>query len=175
MRKANCIYSGILVTLVGTLSIGEASAHNFDAHDAITRAATSAMHYWVEDERAETFCPRPGELPTSAEFDTYKAQVANALTNLRKLRTGLNPVTFDTSGCNQTTNSDGSVTGYYPEDNLDHPAEQAREVWQKGVRLERSHGCRQVGLSSARICRCNVPASPCKHHCLGTSAYGGCD
>lgn len=150
MRTSQYIYSGLLAALVGTLSTGEASAHDFAAHDAIVRAATSAMHFWVDpkDGTVANFCPNPGELPpsTDANFAEYKRQVGVALQNLPKLRTGLDPVKFDTSGCNQTTNDDGSVTGYYPEDNLDNIGQFRIEDFRYVVERNYTTGCSMTAL-----------------------------
>gem|GEM_PF-1312134 len=141
MRISQCIYSGVLAALVASLSSGEASAHDFAAHDAIVRAATSAMHFWVEDGTTANFCPNPGELPTDADFAEYQKQVATALKNLPKLRTGLKPVQYDSSSCNQTTTSDGSVTGYYPEDNLQNIGQFRIEDFRYVVARDYEKGC----------------------------------
>jgi hypothetical protein len=119
MKKIQSINVGLLAALVGSFASGTASAHDYASHEAITRAAASALHYWLEDGSTGHFCPNANDFPTDPAFRTYSQQATLALTNLRKLRTGLDPVASDTSRCNQTTATDGTVTGYYPEDNLD--------------------------------------------------------
>jgi len=121
MTRAKSTISGFATALLGTFAAANASAHNFASHDAITRAATSAMHFWPKDGTTANFCPNPGELPWTDEFIAYRNKATQALGQLRNLRTGLKPLTSPTNDCMQLIAADGTVArpGYFPQDNLD--------------------------------------------------------